>query len=97
MFREEMSTFEMNAPTWQAPSIDITPEDLITETLAILKCSNKTRDQIVLSVTPSTVTFETVILPLAEDDNVRANRLKIFALLGSATRTFEKHPGKPKS
>jgi len=69
----------------QAPSFDITREDLITETLAILKCSNKTHNQIVLSVTPSAATFENVIIPLTEDDNVRADGLKIFVSPGSVS------------
>lgn len=77
MFHGDMSALERDAPQ-QAPSFKITPRDLLDETLTILKTSKEIRDEIVHSVTPSTATFENVILPLAEDDNIKADRLKIL-------------------
>jgi metallopeptidase MepB len=76
-------------PSQQAPSFDITPRDLLNETLTILKTSKEIRDEIVHSVTPSTATFENVILPLTEDDNIKADRLKIFLFLGSVSTSPE--------
>jgi metallopeptidase MepB len=72
-------------PLQQAPDFDITPQDLLRETLALLESSRNIRDHITGSITPSKAIFENVIIPLAEDENNTADRLKTFVFLGSVS------------
>jgi metallopeptidase MepB len=55
------------------------------ETVAILEYSCSIRDQIANSVSPLSAAFENVIIPLAQDDNTKADCLKIFAFIGSVS------------
>lgn len=80
---------ERKAPPQKAPSFDNSPEELLRETVTILEYLRSIRDQIAHSVSPPSATFENVIIPLAQDDNTKADHLKIFVFLGSVSTSSE--------
>ena len=80
-----MSFLTGKLPLQQPPNFDITPASLLSETERILDSCRHVQDQIALSITPSTATFEKVLVPLADEENSKLDRLKIFIFLGSVS------------
>jgi metallopeptidase MepB len=79
----------LRTPPQLPPSFRYTPESLLTETTTILNASIQLRDRLVISLSPATATFATVLVPLIDDHNLAACHLNIFRLLGSVSPSPE--------
>jgi hypothetical protein len=52
-----------------APAFDITPSAVLGDTSKLLKLTHNVQDQIVCTVIASAAIFDSIILPLAENNN----------------------------
>ncbi|KAI9797906.1 MAG: hypothetical protein M1825_005675 [Sarcosagium campestre] len=75
----------MKAPPQLPPTFVATPSSLIQETKRLIESSRKLQDDIVAGVPLADATFEKVLLPLARDENVIADKTHILCFYQSVS------------
>lgn len=66
-------------------TFDIAPQDLLSETEAIIATTVALEDQLASDLTPSTATFANLLLPILHNDHASAHRLLIFRIFSSVS------------
>lgn len=72
----------MAAPPPPLATFDTTPSSLLQETSASIEGTKRLHDFLVSTLTPATATFQNLIVPLRQDSNLAACRLRPLTLLG---------------
>jgi len=67
----------------------ITPDFILAETVSVLAASRRLRDELANSLTPTTATFASVLVPPIDDENAANCRLKPLVLLASVSPISE--------
>ncbi|KAJ9149378.1 Prd1-proteinase yscd [Pleurostoma richardsiae] len=67
------------------PTFEETPATLLAETASVLAKSANLRDHLVATLTPENATFSNLIVPLVDDGNLAACRLRPLTLLASVS------------
>ena len=73
-----MASSQFRKPPQAPPSFIATPASLVDDAKSICDRTRKLLDNIVAKVTPETATFENVILPMAEDENLSGLQTRII-------------------
>ncbi|KAE8446964.1 hypothetical protein EG329_011446 [Mollisiaceae sp. DMI_Dod_QoI] len=80
-----MATPPFKTPPQAPPNFNTTPEQLISDTRAIIDKTRNLQDTIIASIGPENATFANVLLPLAQDENHSLRRRKISKFYGSTS------------
>ncbi|KUJ19679.1 zincin [Mollisia scopiformis] len=84
-----MTNSAFNTPPQTPPNFDATPEELISNTRAIIDKTRSLQDAIIASVPLKKATLANVLLPLAHDENASLCKRKISKFYSSTSTSAE--------
>lgn len=76
-------------PPQYPPSFDVAPQEILDETQLIITSTTQLEDQLAQQLTPSTATFENLLLPILHEDHRSARRLLIFRIFSSVAESAQ--------
>lgn len=80
-------TMSSRTPPQSPPSFNVTPQEILDETQLIITSTTQLEDQLAQQLTPSTATFENLLLPILHEDHRSARRLLIFRIFSSVAES----------